>query len=50
VIDPTLAKQMDFAITGRDKCEERGFQKAGFFEVDTQDAVEYTHYFSDKAP
>ncbi len=35
--------RQSFKITGRDKCEERGYAKAGFFEVDTQDAADYTH-------
>lgn len=35
--------RQSFKITGRDKCEERGYAKAGFFEVDTQDATDYTH-------
>lgn len=35
--------QRSFAITGREKCEERGYERTGFFEVDTQDAADYTH-------
>lgn len=36
-----------FKISGRDKCEERGYEKAGFFEVDTKDAADYTHTLTD---
>ena len=35
--------RQSFKIAGRDKCEERGYAKAGFFEVDTKDATDYTH-------
>ncbi|MFO1187853.1 MAG: DUF1036 domain-containing protein [Alphaproteobacteria bacterium] len=35
--------RQSFKVSGRDKCEERGYEKAGFFEVDTQDAEDYTH-------
>jgi uncharacterized membrane protein len=31
-----------FTIKGFDKCDERGFQKAGFFEVDTGEDGDWT--------
>jgi uncharacterized membrane protein len=38
-----------FMITGREDCEKRGYERSGFFEVDTQNALDYTHILSDKA-
>jgi uncharacterized membrane protein len=32
----------EFTIRGIDKCEERGFQKKGFFEVDTGEEADWT--------
>jgi uncharacterized membrane protein len=31
-----------FTIRGFDKCEERGYEKAGFFEVDTGEEADWT--------
>ncbi len=31
-----------FTIRGLDKCEERGYQKSGFFEVDTGEESDWT--------
>lgn len=42
------ATRRSFSITGRDKCAERGYERTGFFEVDTQQAADYTHVLSDK--
>jgi uncharacterized membrane protein len=36
-----------FTITGRQDCQKRGFDRTGFFEVDTQDALDYTHILTD---
>ncbi len=38
-----------FTITGREKCAERGYDRTGFFEVDTQNALDYTHVLSNPA-
>jgi uncharacterized membrane protein len=32
----------EFTIRGIDKCEERGYQKKGFFEVDTGEETDWT--------
>jgi len=39
--------QRSFTITGRQNCKERGYQRTGFFEVDTQNATDYTHLLTD---
>ena len=39
-----------FTITGRKDCEKRGYRTAGFFEVDTQDALDYTHLLTEEEP
>jgi uncharacterized membrane protein len=36
-----------FAIPGREACEGRGFERKGFFEVDTGEAQDYTQSISD---
>jgi uncharacterized membrane protein len=36
-----------FTITGRQNCKDRGFDRTGFFEVDTQNAADYTHLLTD---
>ena len=36
-----------FTITGRQNCKERGYERTGFFEVDTQKATDYTHLLTD---
>jgi uncharacterized membrane protein len=37
----------NFSIAGRGKCAERGYDRKGFFEVDTGKAPDYTHKLSD---
>lgn len=36
-----------FTIPGREDCEGRGFERKGFFEVDTGEAPDYTQSISD---
>jgi uncharacterized membrane protein len=36
-----------FAIVGRGACAARGYERKGFFEVDTGNAPDYTHKLSD---
>jgi uncharacterized membrane protein len=36
-----------FTISGRGECAARGFQRSGFFEVDTQNAANYTEDLTD---
>jgi len=36
-----------FTIAGRQDCQKRGYDRTGFFEVDTQDALDYTHVLTD---
>jgi uncharacterized membrane protein len=36
-----------FAIVGRGSCAARGYERKGFFEVDTGNAPDYTHKLSD---
>lgn len=36
-----------FSITGRQNCRDRGYDRTGFFEVDTKDATDYTHLLTD---
>jgi uncharacterized membrane protein len=37
-----------FTITSRDECATRGYDRTGFFEVDTQDAVDYVHVLTER--
>lgn len=39
--------ERSFTINGRKTCEDRGYVRSGFFEVDTADALDYTHLLSD---
>ena len=36
-----------FSIVGRAGCAARGYERKGFFQVDTGDAPDYTHKLSD---
>lgn len=36
-----------FSITGRGNCAARGYERQGFFQVDTGNAPDYTHKLSD---
>ncbi len=36
-----------FAILGRGSCAARGYERKGFFQVDTGNAPDYTHKLSD---
>ncbi|MEO1720031.1 MAG: DUF1036 domain-containing protein [Pseudomonadota bacterium] len=38
-----------FSIKGADKCQERGYKRSGFYEVDTGDATDWTIRLSDPA-
>lgn len=40
-------KRDNFTITGRKDCRARGFDEAGFFEIDTGDYQSWTHNLSD---
>jgi uncharacterized membrane protein len=42
-------RRRGFTVTGRDRCEERGYQRSGFFEVDTQNAADYTHVLTERS-
>ena len=37
----------NFAITGRTNCEQRGYQRAGFFEIDSGERESWTTFLSD---
>ena len=39
--------EKSFAITGVDNCQQRGFQRSGFYEVDTGDQEEWTIRLTD---
>ncbi|MEO1694709.1 MAG: DUF1036 domain-containing protein, partial [Pseudomonadota bacterium] len=39
-----------FSIKGADKCQQRGYQRSGFYEVDTGEAKDWTIRLSDPAP
>lgn len=36
-----------FSIAGRSACAARGYERKGFFQVDTANAPDYTHKLSD---
>ncbi len=39
---------VEFTIKGIDNCEGRGFKRSGFFEVDTQEQVDWTVKLTDQ--
>ncbi len=39
---------VEFTIKGIDSCEGRGFKKSGFFEVDTQEQIDWTVKLTDQ--
>ena len=42
-----VASDDKFVIAGRGNCEARGYERKGFFEVDTGEAQDYTQSISD---
>jgi uncharacterized membrane protein len=42
-----IAADDKFTIPGRDNCAGRGYERKGFFEVDTGQAADYTQSISD---
>jgi uncharacterized membrane protein len=39
---------VEFTIKGIDNCDSRGFKKSGFFEVDTQEQIDWTVKLTDQ--
>jgi hypothetical protein len=40
---------VEFTIKGIDNCDGRGFKKSGFFEVDTQEQIDWTVKLTDQS-
>lgn len=40
---------VEFTIKGIDNCDSRGFKKSGFFEVDTQEQIDWTVKLTDQS-
>jgi uncharacterized membrane protein len=47
---PMCTKDAEFTIRGIENCEGRGFNKTGFFEVDTQEQTDWTVRLTDPEP
>ena len=40
---------VEFTIKGIESCEGRGYKKSGFFEVDTQEQIDWTVKLTDQS-
>jgi uncharacterized membrane protein len=45
---PMCTNDVEFTIKGIDNCDNRGFKKSGFFEVDTQEQTDWTVKLTDQ--
>jgi uncharacterized membrane protein len=45
---PMCTNDVEFTIKGIDNCDGRGFKKSGFFEVDTQEQIDWTVKLTDQ--
>jgi uncharacterized membrane protein len=46
---PMCTNDVEFTIKGIDNCGGRGFKKSGFFEVDTQEQIDWTVKLTDQS-
>jgi len=46
---PMCTNDVEFTIKGIDNCDGRGFKKSGFFEVDTQEQIDWTVKLTDQS-
>jgi uncharacterized membrane protein len=46
---PMCTHDVEFTIKGIESCEGRGYKKSGFFEVDTQEQMDWTVKLTDQS-
>jgi uncharacterized membrane protein len=46
---PMCTHDVEFTIKGIESCENRGYKKSGFFEVDTQEQTDWTVKLTDQS-